>query len=214
MLKPRGVDPYLDFGVGAAFSLTDAFEFGGVVLPLRFAGPGRRAFYGDPSLYARFRFIGGDFEMAAQATVVFPADTYFQFAGGLPMKVHFGERAHLNFGVLANFGADTRGPDDRVDFLVTVPVEFAFNVTRAFFFGFASGFAFYDNDLDVDNDGVFRVPSSAFFGYSAKVGRSTNIDFSIDFGFPEMVVFYDGGSRASFRTWQAIFGANIYLDVR
>ncbi len=214
VLKLRGQDPYFDFAAGAAYSLTDAFEFGGVVFPLRFAGPGRRAFYGDPSIYARFRFISGDFEMAAQATVVIPADTYVQFAGGLPMKLHLGERAHLNFGVLMNVGVDTRGRDDRTDFLVTVPVEFAFNVSRQFFFGFASGFTFYDNDLDLDNDSAFRVPSTGFVGYTASVGRNAAIDFALDFGFPAMVVFGNGDAEVSFRHWQAIFGANIYLDVR
>lgn len=212
--KARGSDPYFDFAAGAAFSVTDEFEFGGMVFPLRFAGPGRRDFYGDPSVYGRYRFLSGDFEMAAQATLLLPVDTYFQFAGGLPMKVHLGNRAHLNFGALLNFGVDDRGPDDRVDLLVTLPAEFAFNVTRAFFFGFASGLLFYDNDLDATANSTFSIPSSAFVGYTAEVGRSTSIDFAFDFGFPNMIVFYESDTEVSFRTWQATFGANIYLDVR
>lgn len=214
VLKIRGQDPYFDFAAGAAFSLTDAFEFGGILLPLRFAGPGRRAFYGDASFYGRFRFISGDFEMAAQATVVLPTDDYFQFAGGLPMKVHIGDQAHLNFGVLLNFGVDDRGPDDRIDVLFTVPMEFALNVSKQFFFGFASGVTFVDYDLDDDDDSGFRIPSSAFLGYTAAVGRSTYIDFALDFGFPTWVTFGNGDAEVSFRYWQTTFGANIYVDVR
>ena len=147
--------------------------------------------------------------------MVFPTDHDFQFSAGLPFKIHFGDRAHLNSGPIFNITwIDRSAPnDDQFPLLFSVPIEFAYNVSRAFYFGFTSGFSFVDFDPDPPNPVIYRVSSGGFIGYTAFLNRSA-IDFGLDLTFPSFVHVIDGDADLTLKHWQLIFGAVFRIATR
>ncbi len=126
-------------GVGLAYGATDDIEVGGLLLPLRL-DPDTTV--DDLELYGRFRFLRGDFEMGAQATLQLPAETEFGLGLGLPMLAHATPRMRIDTG----FELEMLfwEPDTVVN--LDIPLAFTWNVGRAGFLGPRTGIYVWDMD--------------------------------------------------------------------
>ena len=93
--------PLVSFVAGTGYGLTDETEIGLILLPLtlsRLKGSG----LSTPSVFGRHRFLSSDlFEMAVGFNSELPFSSGLTFDLNLPMRVHIGPYANVDFTLVA-----------------------------------------------------------------------------------------------------------------
>lgn len=214
-----GTDTAVSLGLGVGYGITDAFEVGALALPLNFAPDGVDAF-GNPELYARYRFMTGNVEVGAQAAVQIPLNDYpfmgdysFGFSAGLPVLVRLGKMGRMDTGIEGEFlfgdRVDPAGGTSSSMINIDVPLAFNFNVTDNVFLGGRTGLLVRDvTEADFD---AFSVPLGIQGGYTLNKGVA---DLTAWFKFPAFLggdTYY--GDTVNLDYWEIGFGANFFVGL-
>jgi hypothetical protein len=104
----------LNFGFGIGF--TRDFEMGAHIVKWQI-DPGSD--FADPSIYAMYRFLDGDFELGIYAEATLPFDRAPLIIGGMPLGIHLGDVVRIDTGpfVVHSFaGGPNFDPRDDPDF--------------------------------------------------------------------------------------------------
>lgn len=183
-----GNEAALRLGLGAAYGVTNDFEFGGLFLPLQFSPDSD---IGDLELYGRF---GLSSVLALQMTLQIPTQTDLGVGLGVPVKLPFGGGHRLETGIEIEF----MFYDDPVANL-DVPVAFNFALGSIVFAGFRTGLFFEAMEEIAINLGV-----------QAGVTIARDLDLTASMNFPRFL-WTGPGDEVSLRDYQLIAGLNVYL---
>ena len=195
-------DLNVNLNVGAGFGISDDLEVGATVLPLAISPDFD---YGNPSLYARFRFLPGDLEVGAEARVVLPVQEGSDFAVGVGLPVRFhADAIRIDTGAFVNL---TFASDVVVG--LGVPLELRFSLDENLYFGGRTGFNIAT--FDAAGDSIF-VPLGALAGYTVAQGSHPLVDIEAGFTFPLFVNSF-GGDAISTDFWVLNVGGRFYVDV-
>ncbi|MEM1414750.1 MAG: hypothetical protein AAGH15_07610 [Myxococcota bacterium] len=218
-----GADPASGFNIGGSFGITDDLEVGvsaermGTdrgrwILGSLFRGAFPLQFtqdfdYGDIPLFARFRLIDGDLELALEASVLIPTQTDFGFAFGVPIRVHLGDALSLDTGAeLAVWFVDVSPGVDETQVNLEVPARFALQFTEELYLGLNTGFRTIDFDLH-------SIPFGIEVGFTIMAG-SVPLDLVGAFQWPDFLFFGEGvDDNLRQDRFLVTFGVRAFIDV-
>lgn len=186
------------FYAGLGAGVTDDFELGAMVMPLRLAPDfeyGDRGFglppavtpwfgHNRPSIYGRYRFVEGEVEVGLDVHFVLPAPKPFQLAVGIPFLFRISDvvRIDTGFYIVSDFDDDTDA---------FVPLVLAIQATPRFFLGVDTGFYVPGP----------AIPIGFFMGYTAGDAPTADLKGGV------RIVDADAGIDV----WQVWFGADFYV---
>lgn len=190
--------------VGASYGITDDLEIGALVLPLLFSPDFD---YGDPSLYAQYRFVTGDVEVGVRADITFPVLGRFLAEVGVPVWFKLSPTVALRTGGFLTF-ADV----GEAGVGLSLPFAAVFNATESLWLGVDTGMSFLFNSGGPGD--TFVMPLTLQVGYAIPGGSGAPLlDVVGSFGFP--LFFYPASNDVIFtRLWSLGFGARIYIDTQ
>ncbi len=187
---PGGTTVYS--GVGAAISIIDDLELGGLVFPL----PIHPNFdFGNMEAYVRYQITHGTFQLGAQGTIQVPTQGRFGVGLGLPMRIAASDMVRIDTGVEFEIMADPG------DLHLDVPLAVAFDIDDSFFIGPRTGARLIDMR-------EFQMPLGLFLGGTVANAVDLTGAFTV-WNFIHTAT----EPAIDFRVWELLFGANIYLDV-
>jgi len=141
--------PAETFGIegGLGIGLTRDLELGALFLPLQLAPS---VDYQRPSVYLMGRLARGTAEVGVRGTITIPTNDqeYVTLEAGLPVLIHFGRAARLDFGAFLQLETS-----DPLQWYVRFPLALSFNVTPRLALGPYAGFRLRldarDNEIPV-----------------------------------------------------------------
>jgi hypothetical protein len=175
--RPDDDDAWLHFTAGLGVGITNDFELGILVLPLRVAPASR---YGStdpgqpplvtpwfgherPDVYGRYRFVRGDVELGLDLHFILPVPEEFHLVMGIPFLFHIADFMRIDTGLYLQSEAFDRAWGH-------LPLVLTFNPSRRFFFGFDGGMTIGNDARRRPGDDV-RLPFGFFLGFT--LGRPT-----------------------------------------
>lgn len=212
-----GADAVIGLGFGAGVSVLDNLELGlsayrmgstpagGGLIPL-FLSPDFD--FGDIPLYARYRFVEGDTQIAIELVLNLPVLTDFGLEVNAPIRIGAGDSLAVDIapGVsIVDLGGNTV-------IGINVPVQFVINITDAFFLKLLLGVSV--DDLTDERGGKvgILVPAGLGGGYTVEVADNPLDIFAI-FRWPALLSIRDGNFDANADAYQILIGANMHFDV-
>lgn len=209
---------------GAALGVIEDLEVGLVAVPLILSPDFD---YEDVPLYVVYRFMSGDFEMGARMELRIPTDTDFGIAFGVPMLIHAGDSFRIDTGVQIGIVVNDDGYDDdtRVGLysfswpspiptqrVLGIPAVFTLNATDALYLGLNTAFGVLD--FSTFGDSMF-IALGLHGGYTLERDGTPFMDISGRFQWPTLFAPGEDSSddRINPERWEAVVGAEIYLDL-
>lgn len=227
-----GAHLFAGFSLGAAFGITDDVEVG--LSGYRMVGHRPRAYgdlggtsqgavplvfnpdvdFGDLRVYGKARVIRDpSFELALEASVAVPIDSWFALSAGAPLRARLSPRFLIDASLelLLEFGRPnlyTTVPDDEENSIsMLVPVRGVLQLVPALWIAGQSGFDFYDFDFD-----RFAMPLSLEVGTTVHDGAAPLLDVVLGFHFP---YFFSPrrDDKLPSELWQITLGLNGYFQL-
>ena len=188
--------------LGAAYGITDDIEVGATIAPMTLGILDSELRYGDPSIRARYRFMNGDVEMAAEVEATIPVQDDAEsddLAIRVPVRFH-ADRVRVDTGLETRleFGDD-------IEARLRVPVEGRLNITDELHVGLHSGLALESLENAGDN---WRIPLASSVGYTID-GEAVTTDIGVAFELPAFVA----NGEIETGVWTAMLNANLHFDL-
>lgn len=145
-------ETFINFGFGGAYGILDELEVGTLFLPVQLSPSFE---YLDMEFYGRWKFLTGNFELAAQAAISLPTNTVagntdFGLIVGAPAILRLSESMRLDVGIELEM---ILGDSNIVN--LDIPAAFQFQIGEAFFVGPKAGIFFADfSDIWIGIGGV------------------------------------------------------------
>lgn len=139
-IAPRDFGPFNDtivsVGFGGAYGVLDELEVGTLFIPITLSPSFE---FLDMEFYGRFKFLEGEFELAAQAAISLPTNTAagatdFALVAGAPAIFHMADDMRLDVGAELEI---ILGDSDVVN--LDVPGVLQYQITETFFAGPKAG---------------------------------------------------------------------------
>ncbi|MEM9068935.1 MAG: hypothetical protein AAGE52_10530 [Myxococcota bacterium] len=196
----------VDLRIGMGFAVADNLELGGLLFPFSFA-PSDRPNSGNIQFYGRYRFLRRRVEMAAQVGIRIPIieNTDVRIDLAIPIKVQLLDTMHISTGI----GVPLVLADDDTIVGLSIPLEYAVNVTPSLFAGVSTGFF---TELHPNEASPAIVNLGFFVGYTFHFSDRTALDLQGGFQWPDLVGFGDNRDETTnVSAYQVTFGASIYF---
>lgn len=214
--------------LGAAFGITDDFEIGlsaerlgsprtfPIGWPDRGVGEGLIALhfspdfdFGDIPLYARFRFLKGAIQIAAELGVLIPANTDAQIRLGVPVRLGLADAFAIDTGIYFGlvFADSPSNPGD--DFFATmdVPIRLLVSPIEALTLGLYTAIRFVEFDAD-----FFAIPLGVEAIFSMNIS-SMLFDFFAGFEWPFFLLPTNDNDKLRQATWMINVGARMHFQI-
>jgi len=187
--------------LGLAYGITDAFEIGGLIMPIQLSPD---TDWGDMEIYGRGRLLDtGSAQIGLQAVLFVPGTPGrdLGIATGIPMLFKIGQRARVDTGFEAEFFfADG---DNVIN--LDVPLAFTVNFTRQFFAGVRTGIFVRDSEFE-----ELAIPLGAQAGYTVYQDK---VDLVGSFGFPLFATPGSDGDKITNEIFNITVGATFRIDL-
>lgn len=188
--------------LGASFGVTDDIEIGATVLPLQLSPDFK---YGNPLLYALFRFTRGNVEIGAQAMVSIPVESGSKT--GLVLRIPVLLRA--GSAVRIDTGAGVRlGFSDPLQKSLEIPFQLSLDLTNQFYVYLTSGWIVPDFEPKRS-----FLPLAIGAAYTIAGNRGAVADFGPAFAFPFFLYPDSPGDKVITQLWILTFNARIFLHL-
>jgi hypothetical protein len=184
-------DLHLTLNVGFRFGIVESIEIGGIVAPVELLP---KAAYGNPSLWGKFRFVKGVFELAANfgttfithdaknpqlALPVVGSNAGILLEPGLLSRIHLGSKAKLDIGALVPIELGAGGQD----LGLKAPVQIAVNIIESVYVGADSGFGI--TSITKAPALSSYVPLGLIAGYTLEGAKGPTLDVGALFLWPK-----------------------------
>ncbi len=180
--------------LGAAYGVNNDLSIGAIVAPLALSP---EFAYGNPTLFGKYRFLHGSFEMAGALGITIPVEGDFAMSVGVPMR----NRGMLRFDVTPTvnliFG-------EELITSVGAPINAFYNVAPDIFVGLVTGVMFTNEFKNIG------IPLGLGAGYTLQAPEGPMLDITATFKVPGLVIA-DETSFVFDSGWSVGLGASYHL---
>ncbi len=202
-VRGTGRDTAIGLGIGASVGIIDNLEAGILFAPLRLSPDSG---FGNMGAYTRYRFVTGNFELAAQVAAVIPTEDGFGMSFGLPALFRLSDTMRLDTGVVVNAVFD---PAEAVG--LGVPFLLAFQLSDTFWGGLRSGINVLDFDAAED---TISIPLGVAVGYTIVMsGAAPMLDLTADYTWTQFANTFGPDLDVELEVFSVTVGAALYLDL-
>lgn len=167
------IDPIIGLNVGGAYGVHNDLSLGAMVLPITISPDFN---YNNPSVFGRYRFLHGNFEMAGEVSFILPVNegTDFTLRAGIPVR-NRSDSLRIDAGLFVQTDFDNFG--------LSIPLSLFFNVTPDIFAGVITGFNVSSFDPFTAN-----IPIGIGAGYTLQGANGPTGDISVSVGIPGLLL--------------------------
>lgn len=201
VMTPTGnSDPRVSIDAAVAYGVTDDFEVGAVPVHLGLSPDSK---FGNPTLYAEYRFLKTAVELGAYLGIEIPVEDGSNFALTLGIPALFGLTSTTK--IVTGVYLPILFADSTIVSL-SIPIEFAVNFTPQLFLNIFTGVNMFDLNPD-----LLSVPLGVGVGYTLAASADRPLaDISVRFTFPTFLNAL--GDTVVTDSFQVLIGARFFLN--